>query len=207
MSGTIARKAAKQAKDRMHDTVTKRGAESFKTTESYWGRKQQKDAERELSWKKKVSAKQQKGSDESQTERLKDWVRVGSVRWCGSACFLSEIIIELCVPLCEKRGRRRSSDVTRGKDACYCHYRGNIPLTLSHIKNIHTNILPLLWLSDIFICGLLHLYYIGMFVIIRRCAWLLLLISFHLWGTLEHELKKCKNKEPIWHFHYIFHIV
>lgn len=137
----------------------------------------------------------------------KDWVRVGSVRWCGSACFLSGIIIELCVPLCEKRGRRRSSDVTRGKDACYCHYRGNIPLTLSHIKNIHTNILPLLWLTDIFICGLLHLYYIGMFVIIRRCAWLSLLISFHLWGTLEHELKKCKNKEPIWHFHYIFHIV
>lgn len=139
MSGTIPWKAAKQAKDRMHDTVTKRGGQNhsrqLKVTEAESSRKTQRES---ASWKKKVSAKQQKGSDESQTERLKDWVRVGSVRWCGSACFLSGIIIELCVPLCEKRGRRRSSDVTRGKDACYCHYGGNIPLTLSHIKK-HTH--------------------------------------------------------------------
>lgn len=143
----------------------------------------------------------------SHRQRLKDWVRVGSVRWCGSACFLSGIIIELCVPLCEKRGRRRSSDVTRGKDACYCQYGGNIPFNTHTLKNIHANILPLLWLTDSFICGLLHLYYICMFVVIRCSAWLMLLFSFHLWSTLEHELKKCKNKEPIRHFHYMFHIV
>lgn len=74
--------------------------------------------------------------DMSQRQRDKDTVRVGSLCWCGSTCFLSVIIIALCVPLCEKRGRR-SDDVTRGTAACYCHYRGNSNIPFNTLKNTY----------------------------------------------------------------------
>lgn len=121
-------KAARQARTRdgeLSETVKwRKEKRTFQKTESYWCWKRLKDTEREGGRKQKGGRISQTTREEEMSQRQRHWVRVVSVRWCGSACFLSATIIALFVPLCEKRGRR-NGDVTRGTSACYCHYRGN----------------------------------------------------------------------------------
>lgn len=123
----------------------KRG-KNFEGTESYCGRKRRR-AESII-----------------QTTERKRWVRnrdtkaLVSESWLGSPLWfnmfpVSVIIIALCVPLCE-RGRR-SSDVTRGMAACYCHYRGNsnIPFNTHRYTWFHTLVLCCNTQTHLFLCS------------------------------------------------------
>lgn len=107
----------------------------------------EKRGNRELLWQK-----EKKAESIIQTTERKRWVRdkdtkalgesrLGSPLWFNMFP-VSVIIIALCVPLCE-RGRR-SSDVTRGTAACYCHYRGN--------SNIPFNTHRYTWLDKLVLC-------------------------------------------------------
>lgn len=83
------------------------------------GKKNEVGGNWKLACQARASSKQAKGRDESETARLGE-SRLNLLLWFNMFP-VSVILIALCVPLYEKRGRSRSN-VTRGMAACY---RGN----------------------------------------------------------------------------------